>query len=230
MDCSLLIGVGRRKPTQQTPWIVLQVLACSCKHPVNESQAKQPVHNFLPTTNQSCWGNTDWSGRSTSQIGQWGVIEPEILCLWVWSVVLPLVAHSQELRYHGKQKSMVDPLAPSAHTPWSAALDFSSFVACLITKKGYGIYTKRNEGTTDLCKKRNHTFMCVCVWASVRTCTQTASLLQAILHGPGRSLFPCAPCMALVCLWLGLYDSQWRHDLPGLFPSRCPQPQSWDVH
>ena len=37
------------------------------------------------------------------------------------------------------QKSMVYPLAFSAHTPWSAAPDFSSLVACLITKKGYGI-------------------------------------------------------------------------------------------
>ena len=49
-----------------------------------------------------------------------------------------------------KQKSMVDQLAFSARTPRSAALDFSSFVACLITKRAT-VYTKGNEGTTDPC-------------------------------------------------------------------------------
>ena len=55
----LIADWGRSQTTYATdPWIVLQVLACSCKHPLNESQAQQPLHNSLPTTNQS------WSGRS----------------------------------------------------------------------------------------------------------------------------------------------------------------------
>ena len=85
-----------------------------------------------------------------------------------WKKCLFLVLHN--FHYHhiypiyipAKQKSMVYPLAYSAHTPWSAALDFSSFVACLITKKGYGIYKGKwrddrslhaSRGS-DLCKLR----------------------------------------------------------------------------
>ena len=45
--------------------------------------------------------------------------------------------------YIAKQKLMVYPLAFSAHTPWSAALDFSSFVACLITKRAMLWYIQR---------------------------------------------------------------------------------------
>ena len=53
MNSSLLIGVDNGQPTPQTPWIVLQVLACSCKHPLNESQAQQPVHNLPQPINRA---------------------------------------------------------------------------------------------------------------------------------------------------------------------------------
>ena len=148
VNSSLLIGVGIGQPTQQTPWIVLQLLACSSKHPLNGSQAQQPVHNSLPTTNQSCWGSTAWSGRSTSQIGQWGA--PEILCLWVWSVVWPLVAHSQEPRYHAKQKSMVYPLAFSAQTPRSAAPCFSPLWWLAWSVKGLRYIQGNDKDDTSL--------------------------------------------------------------------------------
>ena len=150
VSLSLLIGVGNGQPTQQTPWIVLQVLACSCKHPLNESQAQQPVNNS-PPTNQSCWGSTDWSGRSTSQIGQWGVIQPEILCLWVWSVVWPLVAHSQELRYHAELKIRWCFHCPSMPTLLSQQhLAFSSLCCSCLNWKGLR-YIQGNERTTHLC-------------------------------------------------------------------------------
>ena len=56
---------------------------------------------------------------------------------------MPLEAHSQELRYHAKQMSMVAPLASSAHTRLDQQLLLSSCVACLISTKGPR-YTQRD--------------------------------------------------------------------------------------
>ena len=100
---------------------------------------------FSPT-NQSCWGSTDWSGRSNSQIGQQGVIQPEILCFWVWSVVWPLVAHLQELRYHAKQKWILCPLPLMPTLLSQQHLNLSPSGGLAWTVKRATVYTRGMKG------------------------------------------------------------------------------------